>query len=33
MGVVAGFLTGVGMVEWPYLKISGIVPEKHYLQI
>jgi hypothetical protein len=32
MGVVAGFLAGMGMMEWPYLKISEIVLRKRYLQ-
>jgi hypothetical protein len=34
MGVVAGFLTGMGMMEWPYLKLSesccGNVIFSHY---
>ncbi len=33
IGVVSGFLAGAGMMQWPYLKSSEIVPEKRYLQI
>jgi hypothetical protein len=33
IGVVAGFLAGAVMMEWPYLKISGIVSGNRYLQI
>jgi hypothetical protein len=33
MGVVAGFLAGMGTIEWPYLKICEIVPENGYLQL
>ena len=33
MGVVAGFLAGMGTIEWPYLKMFGIVRGNCYLQI
>jgi hypothetical protein len=33
MGVVAGFLPGMGTIAWPHLKISGMVLENGYLQI
>jgi hypothetical protein len=33
MDVVAGFLAGMGTIEWPYLKTRGIVPENGYLQL
>jgi len=33
IGVVAGLLAGVGMIEWPYLKIAQPVSYRSYLQI
>jgi hypothetical protein len=33
IGVVAGLLAGVGMIEWPYLKIAQLVSYRSYLQI
>jgi hypothetical protein len=32
IGVVTGFLAGMGMMYWPYLKIPEIVSGKRYLQ-
>src|SRR6266478_5326340 len=33
IGVVAGLLAGVGMLEWPYLKMAQPVSYRSYLQI
>ena len=33
MGVVAGFLAGIGMMKWPYLKRALPVSVRRYLQI
>jgi hypothetical protein len=33
IGVVVGLLVGVGMREWPYLKIAQMVSYTSYLQI
>jgi hypothetical protein len=33
IGVVAGFLAGMGTIQWPYLKMSEIVPGNRYLQL